>query len=116
MKTEIGDLLRRADPLAREGGLPEADASRMRQVLSRVRAAPRPHRARFSALAGGMVLATATAIVCVILSGRIEHTAGTPGELRHESPVGDVSATRQLQFSAGGTRVIWTFDNAFEAR
>ena len=103
---DLRSHLKRGDPLVHEDDLPRADFARMRaEILS---ATPEPAARR-----GRVVLPIAVILLCV--------SAGSMWFVRTSSPESEASSApiqpRQLQFAtAGGTRVIWTFNPNFELR
>ena len=102
---DLRSLLQEGDPLTREGGLSPVEANRMRHVV-------------MSAADRGVVrnlrLAFPIAAMLVVASaGSAWFIARSP--VKDEVPA--QAALRQLQFSsAGGTRVIWTFNPDLEVR
>jgi len=112
---DISRILRDADPLAREQGLPPAAVTGMRRAV--VAAAtdsvqpagwwPKP------LLVGATV---ATMLVAGVMAGRWlpSRDAGTTAVRSETSSAAASSPRRQLQFATpGGTRIIWVFDPDF---
>jgi hypothetical protein len=113
---DVGDLLREADPVAREGRLPPDDINRMRRAV--VAAVDRESPTAVWWPTPIIVAATvAVTLVSGVLVGRwlpsqdgaIARDSGDASSAAPASP-----ARRQLQFaSPGGTRIIWVFDPDF---
>jgi hypothetical protein len=110
--TKLAQLLEDGDPLRHEGGMSPTDADRMRRRV--VAPAFEPTQAhspwqRPFALAAVVVL-----LVIVGTSGndRAVQPTATPAEPIATSVSTGDTTRRQLQFStAGGTRIIWIFDD-----
>jgi len=113
---ELRNRLQDADPLAREPGLSTADAERIRrQVLGARRHAMPVQRGVFMAAAVGILVVVGAAAILVRTALPIDLAKSTPASV--EPSFGQRPGARQLQFyTAGGTRVIWTFNPEFEAR
>jgi hypothetical protein len=101
----LRSLLQEGDPLAREAGLSPIEANRMRHVV-------------LSAADRGVVrnlrlALPIAAMLFVVTTGAAWFIARAP----ENDEVPSQTALRQLQFSsAGGTRVIWTFNPDLEVR
>ena len=115
MKT-LADLMREGDPLTRDPGLSEAEASAIRRrVVSEAAGQP----ARRVAWRDAFAIAAAIALVIAVglTSGR---RLSAPSVAPGGTAVADSSRPaerRQLQFSTpGGTRIIWTFDSDFSVK
>lgn len=109
----LEDLLREADPVPREPGLPDdAVADLRRAMLLAAHAAPDRH------LAWGRQLVMAACLTVMVLTG-IVAAHRVPAAARDAPvPIASSSAQRtQVHFSTpGGTRIIWTLDPAFQLR
>ena len=98
--------LKRADPLVHEVELPRVEFARMREQILSARPEPAVRRAR-------LVLPIAVILLCVS-AGSVWFVRTSPAETGASSAQ---VPPRQLQFAtAGGTRVIWTFNPNFELR
>jgi|RhiMetdeSRZDD1v2_1073273.scaffolds.fasta_scaffold01017_6 hypothetical protein len=112
---DVGDLLRDGDPIAREGGMSDADISRMRRAV--VSAAN--HESAMTAWWPRPILIAATVAVTivagVIVGHRLPPRDAAIDDIASAPSSRTVSAERrQLQFaSPGGTRIIWVFDPEF---
>jgi hypothetical protein len=116
-KVDVGELLREADPLAREEGLSPADANRLRRGI--VDATREPSTDAPGWWPNPVVVAATVAVtlmtgavVARLLPARdrsidaIRVTASPSAAAARER--------RQLQFATpGGTRIIWVFDSDF---
>jgi len=104
-------LLREGDPLQHDPRMTPVDAARVREAMRAVAPGGRfPVAVARFAVAGVTVASIGLAVLCF----RFAHDAPPSGKAVH----GDASLERrQLQFvTPGGTRIIWTFDPAFETR
>jgi hypothetical protein len=115
MKT-LADLMREGDPLARDPGLSEAEASAIRRrVVSEATGQP----TRRVAWRGAFAIAAAIALVIAVgvtAGRRLPPPSGAPGAAAVADPVRPAER-RQLQFATpGGTRIIWTFDSDFSVK
>jgi len=115
MKT-LADLMREGDPLTRDPGLSETEASAIRRrVVSE--AAGQPVRR----VAWRDAFAIAAAIALVIAGGltsgrRLRPPDAAPGAAAVAGS-SRPAERRQLQFATpGGTRIIWTFDSDFSVK
>jgi hypothetical protein len=113
---DVGDLLREADPVARERGLSPDEINRMRRAI--VSAAGRDSATAIWWPTPILVAATvAVTLVAGVVVGRWlpSHDAAMAGDRGGASPAAPASPERrQLQFaSPGGTRIIWVFDPDF---
>src|ERR671924_118051 len=116
---DIRSLLTEADPLRREPGLSEGEASRMRSVVvdSAKSAAAAP-------ILWSQAFAVAAVVVLMVIAGfvvgrRLPGVEQVPNsQLSDHVPVsGDGGERRQLQFATpGGTRIIWTLDPDFQLK
>ena len=112
--TDIGTLLRRGDPVAREPEMAPADVQSVRRAV--LVAIERPDLAA-TRWPGPLLAATAVAaaIVAGVAVGQRSPTPSTSvigADAAHAS--GGIRSQRQLQFaSPGGTRIIWVFDPEF---
>jgi hypothetical protein len=103
---DLRSRLTQGDPLLREGDLSEAESRRLRgQILA----------AKPAAMVSSSKLMLPIAAMLLIV------TVGSAWLVRTSVPIrmleSSQARTRQLQFStAGGTRVIWTFNDNFELR
>jgi hypothetical protein len=114
----LRDALVEGDPVAREGGLPSAEANRVRRVV--VAAARNEREAAF--WPGPMFVAAtlaATLLVGIVGGSRLPRSETTRHAIttatRTDAPSAlQVAERRQLQFATpGGTRIIWVFDPEF---
>jgi hypothetical protein len=115
MKT-LADVMRDGDPLARDPGLSEAEASAIRRrVVSEATGQP----ARRVAWGGPFAIAAAIAVVIAIgvtAGRRLPPPSVASGAAAVADPVRPAER-RQLQFATpGGTRIIWTFDSNFSVK
>jgi hypothetical protein len=114
MKT-LAELMREGDPLTRDPGLSEAEASAIRRrVVSEAAGQPVGRVAWRDALA--IAAAVGLTIAVGITSGRRlpspSHASGAT-----DIELGPPAERRQLQFATpGGTRIIWTFDSDFSVK
>lgn len=116
--TDIGQRLKRSDPVTSELPLPRADVQRMRRIV----AATPPDPSRRSWPRPLLIATTAAvAIAAVVTLGRqlpLLQEPARPGEssdTRTEVSAPPATPTRQLQFETpGGTRIIWVFDPDFQ--
>lgn len=114
MKT-LADLMREGDPLTRDPGLSEAEASAIRRrVVSEAAGQP----ARRVAWRGAFAIAAAIALVIAGVTGG--RRLPPPSVASGGAAVADSARPaerRQLQFATpGGTRIIWTFDSEFSVK
>jgi hypothetical protein len=110
--SKLAQLLEEGDPLRHEGGLSPTDAERMRRRVVASTFEPRPAHSpwqRRFALAAVVIL-----LLIVGTSGNdrpVQPTAAPAEPVATSVGTGDTTR-RQLQFStAGGTRIIWIFDD-----
>jgi len=113
---DVGDLLREADPVAREGRLPPDDINRMRRAVVAAVDRESPTAVWWPT----PILVAATVAVTLVAGGVVgrwlpSHDAATAGDRGGAAPAAPASPERrQLQFaSPGGTRIIWVFDPEF---
>jgi hypothetical protein len=114
MKT-LADLMREGDPLTRDPGLSEAEASAIRRrVVSEAAGQP----ARRVAWRGAFAIAAAVALVIAGVSGgRRLRPPSVASEGAAAADSVRPAERRQLQFAtSGGTRIIWTFDSDFSVK
>jgi hypothetical protein len=110
----LTDLLRDADPVSHEPGLPpDAVADLRRAMLVAAHAAPA------GPVFWGRQLAIAACLTVMVLTGVIA-AHRVPAAVR-EAPTPAVSSSSvqrtQVQFKTpGGTRIIWTLDPDFQLR
>jgi hypothetical protein len=115
---DVRRLLRDADPLTREEGLPRSTAAAMRHaVVAAARDASRP------AVWWPSPVVVAGTVAVTLSAGVIIGRALPWREVRTVSPQPESSSSaaamasaprRQLQFATpGGTRIIWVFDPDF---
>ena len=114
--TELNDLLRDADPVPREPGLPAETLGEMRRtvIAAVARDARRsPPTPRIFAIAAAAALAAVVTAVIV----RRPDAVRVPPTPRPAHGAAEPSSRTQMYFSTpGGTRVIWTFDPAFRLK
>ena len=115
MKT-LADLMREGDPLARDHGLSDAEASAIRRrVVSEATGQP----ARRVAWRGAFAIAAAIALVFAV-GVTARRRLPPPSVASGAAAVADSARPaerRQLQFATpGGTRIIWTFDSDFPVK
>ena len=117
MKTneDLQALLRDADPLNDEPGLSvDAIAEMRRAVLSAVPDDARraPAQTRFFAMAAALALVTVASVAILKRSDAV-----TPRSAVVPEATAGSGERRQMHFSTpGGTRIIWTFDPAFQLK
>jgi hypothetical protein len=105
-------LLKDGDPLLHEDGLSPTDADRMRRRV--IASALQPQRVRSP---WRRPLALAAVVVLLLIAGTLQNDrtiepAVAPAEPIAASGSSGDTTRRQLQFStAGGTRIIWIFDD-----
>ena len=120
MKT-LGDYLRDADPLRSEPALADDDVQRIRRIIvdEAVRATHEgsfTRELRWTAVTAAVALTAALGVMQWIDT---RPTRGIPADSQNPqmAPAGAVEQDlplRQMQFvTAGGTRVIWTFNQEF---
>jgi len=103
---DLRSRLTQGDPLLREGDLSEAESRRLRGQILAAKPAAASVQSRLVLPIAAMLLFMAAG------SGWLVRTS-VPTRVLESSQ----ARTRQLQFStAGGTRVIWTFNDNFELR
>jgi hypothetical protein len=111
---DIGRVLRNADPLAREEGLPADAVSDMRRaIVAAAKEVPQPGWWPRPLLVGATV---ATMLIGGVAAGSrlLWRDAGTTTIQPATSSAAADSPRRQLQFATpGGTRIIWVFDPEF---
>ena len=113
---DIRSLLTEADPLRREPGLSDADASRIRAVVvGSARAAGASH------VLWPQAFAVAAVVVLMVIAGLVAGRRlpiGEPGSLADQSIAPAAAGERrQVQFATpGGTRIIWTLDPDFQVK
>ncbi len=111
---DLQTLLRDADPVARESGLPPDAVSRLRHaVIAAAHAAP--ERQVF----WGRQLAMAACLAVLVLTGVVA-AHRVPSAVR-DVPRAATSAgsgqRTQIHFATpGGTRIVWTLDPGFQLR
>jgi hypothetical protein len=112
---DLKTLLRDADPVAREGGLPPDAASRMRGAV--VAAAEAAQRRSTSV---SRQLAIAACLAAVVMTGVLAARRVPDATIgRTPFPVTPTAPARptQVHFSTpGGTRIVWTLDPSFQIR
>jgi len=111
--TDLGRLLREADPVTLEPGLPpDAVADLRRLVIATAHAAP-VHRVLWR-----RQLAMAGCLTVMVLAGIVAAHRVPPAIREVPVPTGAASAQRtQIHFSTpGGTRIVWTLDPDFQLR
>jgi len=103
---DLRSRLAHADPLLREGELSGAESRRLREQILAAKPASRSVQSRLAFPVTVMLLFVAVGSVWLVRTS-------VPTRALESSQ----ARTRQLQFStAGGTRVIWTFNDNFELR
>jgi hypothetical protein len=103
---DLRSRLTQDDPLLREGDLSGAESRRLREQILTAKPAAGSVQSRLVLPIAAMLLFIAVG------SGWLVRTS-VPARVLESSQ----ARTRQLQFStAGGTRVIWTFNDNFELR
>jgi len=109
----LQELLKDADPLVNEPPLSDFDAQRMRRV---VMAADHGAAASFSAWKVARWAALAAVVMTVVVVGLDRWPAQTQQtDAVTNEPAEQAPSHRQVQFvTAGGTRIIWTFNSDFE--
>ena len=102
---DLRSILQKGDPLAREGELSPIEASRMRHIV-------------LSAADRGVVRNLRLAFpIAAMLFVASAGSAWWVSQLPEKAEAPAQTSLRQLQFSsAGGTRVIWTFNPDLEVR
>jgi hypothetical protein len=115
--SDLREWLQRADPVGSEPALAHEDVQRMRRAV--LAAASEPSKiAGFRSLPWAVaVIGLITVLIAGTQSVRLRSTRG-PGTSRAGSTdtvEPPVTVPKQLQFvTAGGTRVIWQFNDTFE--
>jgi hypothetical protein len=114
MKT-LAELMREGDPLSRDPGLSESEASAIRRrVVSEAAGQPVRRVAWRNAVA--IAAAVAVMIGVGITNGRRLPPPSMAATAMDADPTRPAER-RQLQFSTpGGTRIIWTFDSDFSVK
>ena len=103
---DLRSRLTQDDPLLREGELSGAESRRLREQILAAKPRSPSVQSRLAFPVTVMLLFIAVGSVWLVRTS-------VPGAAPDSSQV----RTRQLQFStAGGTRVIWTFNDNFELR
>lgn len=103
---DLRSRLTQGDPLLREDELSGAESRRLREQILAAKPASHPGQSRLALPVTVMLLFVAVGSMWLVRTS-------VPGPMVESSAV----RTRQLQFStAGGTRVIWTFNENFELR
>jgi len=104
--TDLRSRLTQGDPLLREGDLSGAEAHRLREQILAAKPTSSSVQSRLALPLTVMLLFVAVGSAWLVRTS-------VPIRVLDSSQ----ARTRQLQFStAGGTRVIWTFNDNFELR
>ena len=113
--TTLKEALRNGDPIAREGGLGEAEAAELRRAIAQAascaRARPLMVNAALAMIPLAIVLVLGLTLQEALTTSVQDHSARPP------SIAIGATAARQLYFqTAGGTRVIWIFTSDEEEK
>lgn len=106
--TDLKEALRSGDPIAREGGMDEAEAAALKRVILAAAADTRERP-----LIWNGVLAAIPVVAVLAIGSQLRESLTTAQHNQRSATAaatGDLTAARQLYFqTAGGTRVIWIF-------
>jgi hypothetical protein len=113
--TTLKEALRNGDPIAREGGLGEAEAAELRRAIAQAascaRARPLMVNAALAMIPLAIVLVLGSTLQEALMHSVQDHSA-PPASI-----ASGATAARQLYFqTAGGTRVIWIFTSDEEEK
>ena len=112
---DVGRLLRNADPLAHEEGLPPSAVTEMRRAIVAAAGDAERHAGWWPT---PLVVAATVAMTVAagVMVGRSLAWRGAQTAAARPQPASAavISPRRQLQFATpGGTRIIWVFDPDF---
>jgi hypothetical protein len=111
---DLKTLLRDADPVVHERGLPHETVAELRRAV--VAAA---HAAEVNPVLWGRQFAMATCLTVMVLAGLVAAHRVPPAVRAVPVPATSTASDQrtQIHFSTpGGTRIVWTLDPGFQLR